>query len=149
MKTERTWVLIADAARATVYETRGVGNGLQAVEGMSFHNDTPPSRDLGRDRPARTHDREGPGRHAIEPKTDPHREDKHDFARFLAGTLGDALARKAFDHIVLVAPPAFLGFLREELPKPVAAVVKAELAKDLTKMPTVELPGHLADAVRV
>lgn len=149
MATVRTWVLIADAGRARVFETRGPGTGLEAIEELTLTNETPASRDLGRDRPARTFDSEGHGRHAIEPKSDPHREQKRDFARHLADELEAAHRRKAFEKLVIVAPPAFLGDLRSAVDAGVHSCITAEIAKDLTRTPTVELPAHLSDAIRL
>ncbi len=148
MTAVRTWVLVADAERAEVYETSGPGTGLAAVEGMAFAEDTAPSRELGRDRPARTFDSVGAGRHAVEPRLDPHREQKREFARHVVAALETARARRAFDRLVLVAPPAFLGDLRQALPAALAATVASEIAKDLTRTPRAELPGRLGDAVR-
>lgn len=147
MKATRTWVLIADGARAAIYENRGRGTGLHALDGLSFDHASDPAHELGRDRPTRSYDSVGHGRHANEPKTDPHDEQKHDFARILVAALERAHADKSFDQLVLVAPPAFLGTLRKDLPKAVAARVTSEIAKDLTKTPSIELPSHLGDAL--
>ncbi len=54
MKPIRTWVLIADAARARVFEARGKGHGLTAVRDMTLDAELAPSRDLGTDRPGRS-----------------------------------------------------------------------------------------------
>ncbi len=147
MKTIRTWVLIADGSRAEILENRGRGTGIRALDGLSFEHASDPAHELGRDRPTRSYDSVGHGRHANEPKTNPHDEQKHDFARILVAELERAHANKAFDQLVLVAPPTFLGTLRKELPKNVAALVTSEIAKDLTKTPVIELPSHLGDAV--
>jgi protein required for attachment to host cells len=149
MKSVRTWVLIADAGRARVLESRGPGTGLHAVDGLSFAQDTPPSRELGRDQPPRSFDSVGSGRHAMEPRNDPHRAQKLDFARQLADVLGAALAQKSFDKLVVVAPPPFLGDLRGVWPAPVAAAIVGEIAKDLTKAPTLELEAQLGDTLRL
>ncbi|NKB16242.1 MAG: host attachment protein [Sphingomonadales bacterium] len=149
MKTIRTWVLIADAGRARVLENRGPGTGMRGVEGLELENETLPSRELGRDRPARTFDSEGKGRHAIDPKTDPHREQKRDFARTLAALLEEALKEGSYDRLVIAAPPPFLGDLRDALPPAVRAVVSSEIVKDLTKVPVPELQSHVASVLRL
>jgi protein required for attachment to host cells len=82
-------------------------------------------------------------RHAIEPRTDPHRELKRDFAKHLSKVLAQGLADKSYDRLVIVAPPTALGDLRASLSEPVKHVVYAELDKDLVKTPTAELPDHL------
>lgn len=147
MKPQRTWILVADGSRAHVFENHGRGTGAHAVTGRSYTHASDASHDLGRDRPTRTHESVGNARHAAEPKSDPHEKQKLDFARILAAEITAAHAANLFDHLVLVAPHPFLGALREALPKPVADVVKSEIAKDLTKTPVADLAGHLADAV--
>ena len=82
-------------------------------------------------------------RHAIEPRTDPHRELKRTFAHELADMLDQRLTEKAYDRLVIVAPPKALGDLRAALSAHVKPLVYAELNKDLVKTPTAELPSHL------
>lgn len=147
MTQDRIWIVIADGSRAHILENRGRGTGTRAVEGRTYTHASDPSHEMGRDRPARTHDSAGPGRHAIEPRSDPHEKQKLDFARVLAAEIADAHSASSFDHLVLVAAHPFLGALRDALPKPIAALVRTEIAKDLTKTPAAELAGHLADAV--
>ena len=55
----------------------------------------------------------------------------------------------AYDRLVLVAPPTALGDLREALSDPVRSLVRAELDKDLTKIPVAELPSHLGAVLPV
>jgi protein required for attachment to host cells len=54
-----------------------------------------------------------------------------------------SLADKLYDKLVLVAPPATLGDLREALAKGVRACVTAEIAQDLVKIPASQLQSHL------
>lgn len=147
MKHDRIWIVVADGARAHILENRGRGTGAHAVEGRTYTHASDPSHELGHDRPTRSHESVGHARHAAEPKTDLHEKQKLDFARILAGEIATAQSAGLFDNLVLVAPHPFLGALRDALPKPVAALVKAEIAKDLTKTPAIELGGHLGEAV--
>jgi protein required for attachment to host cells len=144
MKQVRTWVLIADAARARVFETRGKGTGLAVVPDMSLDADLAPSHELGTDRPGRSFDSVGSGRHAMESPSDLHREQKRQFARRIADALDQRLATKAFDRLVLVAPPVTMGDLRAVLSDKTRAAVTAEAVADLTNTPVSELPAHLA-----
>lgn len=144
MKPIRTWVLIADAARARVFETKGQGNGLTPVEDMSLEAELAPSRELGSDRPGRSFDSAGVGRHAMESPSDLHREQKRQFARRIADALQQRQAARSFDRLVVVAPAVTMGDLRAALPDQVKATVTAEVVADLTKTPVAELPAHLA-----
>jgi protein required for attachment to host cells len=147
MKPIRTWVVIADAARARVFETRGRGTGLTPVADMALDADLAPSREIGTDRPGRTFESVGSTRHAMESPSDPHREQKRQFARRIAEAVEARQASKGFDRLVLVAPPVTMGDLRAALPAKVKAAVTAELVADLTNTPLSELPEHLADHV--
>ena len=144
MKPIRTWVLIADAARARIFENTGKGTGLTIVQDMTLDAELLPSHELGTDRPGRSFDSVGSGRHAMESPSDLHREQKRQFARRIAAAIGERQATQGFDSLVLVAPPVTMGDLRAALPDKVKAVVAAEVVADLTKTPMSELPAHLA-----
>ncbi|HEX5958225.1 MAG TPA: host attachment protein [Hyphomicrobiaceae bacterium] len=147
MKPIRTWVLIADGARAKVFETKGKGKGLTPVADMTLEAELAPSRELGSDRPGRSFESVGTTRHAMQSPSDPHREQKRQFARRIAETVQSKQAAKSFDRLVVVAPPVTMGDLRAALPNQVRAAVTAEVVADLTKTPVADLPAHLADYI--
>ena len=147
MKPTRSWIVIADGAQARILENQGPGKGLIPLPDKEMHQTLPPSRDIGADRPGRTHDRMGPGRHAMEPPTDAHREGKRRFAEELAGHLNAAALKQSYDRLVLVAPAKTLGDLRQALSKEAASKVDGELSKDLTSFPDHELAGHLGTVI--
>src|SRR5262245_26575071 len=131
MKPTTTWILIADGAHARIFANRGPGKGIEAVEGGVINGDHRPDHELVRDSAGRTFESVGDTRHAIAPKTDPHRELKRDFAKHLAEVLDRNYADKAFDRLVIVAPPTALGDLRAALTAQEKPHVYAELDKDL------------------
>lgn len=149
MKPTRTWILIADGARARVLLNAGPGKGLAPVPKAVFEAPHPPDRDINADRPGRTFDSAGQGRHAMEPQTSPHRANKAAFAKTLADFLTAEKARRAFDRLIIVAPPAALGDLRAKLSKDVQAIVQAELPKDLTNTRDADIAAHLTDVLAV
>ena len=129
MKAPKTWILIADGSHARVLETTGHGHPFTQVPLLAVSTELPPSRDLGTDRPPRAHESMGATRHAIEPRTDAHRELKRSFAEEVADMLNDQLATGSFSTLVIVAPPVTLGDPRKALSKQVAGHVVAEVAK--------------------
>jgi len=143
VKTVRTWILIADGARARVLETLGPGHGVHAVESHVFQGDHSATHDLVSDREGRTYSSHGPGRSAIEARSDPHRELKTQFAHHLAQMLAKDLERGSYDRLLVIAPPVMLGDLRSAITPAVRAKVIGELAKDLTKTPNSEVASHL------
>lgn len=149
MKPTTTWILIADGAHARLFANRGPGKGIEAVQGGVIEGDHRSDSELVRGSLGRTFESAGDMRHAIAPRTDPHRELKRDFAGQLADMLDQRLAEKAYDRLVLVAPPKALGDLRAALSEQVKPYVYAELDKDLVKTPTAELPQHLGAVLAV
>jgi protein required for attachment to host cells len=143
MKTIRTWVLIADAGRARVLASEGPGKGLAPVEGLALENELPPTHELVRDRQPRSMESVGNMRHPITPRTDPRRKEKRRFAAEIASALEEQLEIRAFDRLVVVAPPRALGDLRDAMPESVRLRVVNEVAKDLTKTPDGEVERHL------
>lgn len=143
MKPTITWILIADGARARFMSNSGPGKGLEALPDLVFEGDHKPTIDA--DRPGRTFDSVGEGRHAMAPVADPHELLKAQFVDQLAATLEQHA--DAFDRLVLVAPPHILGMLRKSMPDAVAAKVTGELGKDLTHTPNTELPKHLQEVI--
>lgn len=149
MKPTTTWILIADGAHARIFSNSGPGKGIVAVQGGVLEGDHRPDHELVSDGLGRSFESSGDMRHAIEPRTDPHRELKRTFAGRLADMLDQRLAEKAYDRLVIVAPPTALGDLRAALSEHVKPRVYAELDKDLVKTPTAELPSHLGAVMTI
>jgi protein required for attachment to host cells len=150
MKKTVTYILVADGARARLYANHGVGKGLQPVSGATHRADLHHhDREILSDKPGRAYNSVGEGRSAMEPQTEWHRFEKHKFAREMARVLDAAAANKAFDRLILVAPPATLGDLRTELSDATRKMVSAELPKDLTRHAEQELPEHLGSVLAV
>jgi protein required for attachment to host cells len=145
MKRITTWFLIADGTRARIAYNDGPGRGIKPVFDEEFRGQNLADRDIVSDRPGRTFDSGGEGRHAKEPPSDPRELEKRNFARGLARRLDEAAHRGDFDRLVLVAPPKVLGNLRALLSAKARAKVTQEIHKDLTQIPLREVQGHLGD----
>jgi protein required for attachment to host cells len=143
MKAPRTWILLADGHQAKVFETHGPNSDLLVVGDMMVAMELPPNRDIQNDRPGRSFESAGPTRHAMESRTDPHRELKRELARTVSDRLDAALKEGRFDRLCIVAPPATLGDLRRALSQPLKQRIVAEITKDLVHVPHQDLPSHL------
>jgi len=148
MKPRKTWILVADGARARILENEGPGTGLAPALNFNFAASHAPTRDYGADKPGRGQS-PGGGHHAKPPKVDWHCFEKHLFVKDVAKALEGALSDSAFDELVLVAPPKILGELRQALAEPVRSCVSGEVGKDLTHLTVHEMGEHLADKVRL
>lgn len=145
MKPVRTWIIVADSARARIFENTGPGKGISELEEHALEVELKPSGDIDADRPGRSFDSAGQGRHAMEPTTDANRQAKKQIVGEIAALLEKSYQRKSYDRLVLVAPPATLGDLRQGLGKTLSGVVYGELAKDLTKLAKDDIVGHLEE----
>jgi protein required for attachment to host cells len=138
------WALVADAQHARILEREApAGAWRERLEDRIEITD-PRSHEQGSDRPGRSHESASSARHAIEPRTDPHREAKRAFAIRLARHLEASEA--SYARLLLVAPPAFLGDLREALGDAARRKLQGTLDKDLTALKLAELGPRLDEA---
>lgn len=140
-----TWLLVADAERARIFAVAADGATLEREPLHELTAEMAPSREIASDRPGRTFDSAGEGRHAKAPPTDPKRHEKERFARAVVELLESARGRSEFDHLAVVAPPPMLGDLRTLLSPQLRAMVVAETAKDLAMRPAHDLETQLAE----
>ncbi len=138
----KTWILVADGehARVVVPAPHHHFRTITSLDSATAHQR---STDLGTDRPGRSFESANPTRHAIEPKSDPHRAAKQGFAHYLAGQMNAAAAEGQFDRLVLVAPAHALNDLRAALDGLAAARLDGTLTKDIVKLPEADLEEHL------
>lgn len=140
-----TWIVVADGARARILVHDSHAGALRELAAEARERPAPRSAEIGSDEPGRTYaSARGGARHALEPRSDPHREEERLFARELAGRLDAAARDGRFDKLALVAPAKALGDLRGELAEPTRRRVVAELHKELTGLALPELKAHLA-----
>jgi protein required for attachment to host cells len=141
------WVLVADASRARVFAADNrVANTLEEVTDHLHPESRLHNRDLVSDRPGRASDRASVARSAVEEEGGPKDHQATVFARELAGMLSDAAGEGKFEHLVLCAPPAFMGELREKLDDGVRQRISAEVTKDLTRAHRgADIRTHLPD----
>ena len=148
MSKKDKWILVADSGRARIFEVDRKTHRLNRAPLFELAQQVPASRDISRDRPGRTFESQGEGRHAKVQPTDPHRHLKSLFAHELAEKLDEERKKNAYRHLVVVAPPQMLGDLRKELDEQVRKMIVLEIDKDLSMLPPRELEGHLQDALR-
>ncbi len=136
-----TWILVSDAARGRLFEASGTPAGW--TELATYANPElrglPAQGGSGRSVP-RTHESVGAARHVIEPHTSRRDKSTQAFAHTLAADLLEANAHHRYERLFLVAPPHFLGVLREQLGD---AGIAGELGNDLAALPVAELMAHM------
>jgi protein required for attachment to host cells len=144
-----TWILVAQRARAIIFSSDGPDEPLRMVKEIDNPRGRLQSNQIDADRPGRSFDRAGHGRHALSTEESSREHVEHEFVRQLATLLDRERAVGAFDRLVLVAGPRLLGFLRIALTEPTRRLVAAQLNKELIDPTPGELRDHLKDLARV
>jgi len=127
------WVLVADRARARLFEFASSGQKL--VEIACFDNPEARVHGIARDRLPRVNESSGGIRHAIEPRTTMMEKSVDRFARSLIDELENGRTQQRYDQLILVAPPRFRGALHRHVDKPLKNCISAEISRDLTTWP--------------
>jgi protein required for attachment to host cells len=130
-----TWIVVADGARARLFEQLRPGAAI--VERESFARRAEPAAQA-RDRLSRTHDSIGPGRHAIEPRQTPHEAAERAFLDEVSEEIARYALARAFKRLILCAPPKAMGELRQKLPRRLRTATGAVL-KDIVERPQAEI----------
>jgi len=142
-----TWFVLADGSRARFLTRRPEDPGFEIVEEHDAPEARMPTREIVSDHPGSVQESASPARHGVGARHDAHRDRKDAFARLLADRLNAASAAGTFDALVIYAAPRSLAALRDALDDATRRKIKAEFAKDLTKVPLAELPRRLEEAV--
>ena len=143
-------IVVADEGEARFYDVTRPEVRLQEVGRLEDPASRLHDRDFKSDRPGRVFDHApGTGRrgavphHAVGGESGPHKHEAELFARRIVQQLERAQQEKGFDRIVLMAGPAFLGLLRQALPKSLRSMVVAEVHKDLVHEADEAVQAHL------
>jgi protein required for attachment to host cells len=138
------WILVSDAARARLFCAAERDSALVEVACYTNPELRGSAQAGGRDQPLpRTHDSLGPGRHAIEPHTSRRTKNARQFASALVDVLSAAHDQRQFQRLFLVAPPQFLGMLREAVGNPETIGLTGEIGRDYVALSPAELHDQL------
>lgn len=141
----RTWFLLADGRRARLLTEERRGAELQVAWSMEIG---PEDMYDPQDRPPRSFDRVGAGRHAMDKGRSLHEQEEEKFLRRVADRIGAGEKQAAFEHLVVAAPPRALGLLRAHFDQSVQARVRATASKDLLDETEAQLRERLRELLR-
>lgn len=147
----RVRIVVADQSEADFYELEQRDMPPQFVRRLKDADAHLHNRDLKSDRPGRVFDhapsqggrRGAVGHHSTGGERSPRKVEATRFARRIAEALDEERRHHRYERLVIMAPPAFLGLLRREMPTAVHAVLSAEIGKDLVHEPPEALSGYL------
>lgn len=124
-----TWILSANRSSASLFERDG--KTLRRLQDIAHPEGTKQNRETGTDAPGRSFDSFGQGRHAMSTAQEPVEHIAQKFALELAELLNKGRVKHAYDKLILIAEPKFLGLLRAALDKNTATLVSHTISKDL------------------
>ncbi len=138
-----TYIVVADAARARIFTRDALTlieqENLVHAEGRLHEGD------LVTDSPgADVHEATSSAARASDEGTASQHE-KEMFAKQLAQRLYTARTQNSLEKLIIVAPPKFLGLLRDKLDAPTQKLVIHTLSKDLSKASLEEIQNAVSD----
>lgn len=128
-----TWILVAESSRAKLFSSVDRSEPPTEIKAFAHPEGRLPERELVSDTSGFDGGSVGQAHHLMQKKVSARDVEAEKFARELAGHLDDARVHRRFDRLVLMAPPNFLGRLRNCLDKEVTSMVTKEIDKNLVQ----------------
>lgn len=141
---KRTWIVVANAARARLCEFDPRDGSLTELADFAHPAARQKGADLGTDRPGHAEKGNASVRTSFEPHTDRHRKEREAFAREIAAHVDLAVRDGRCPAVALIASNPFLGELRAQLGESAAKALAATLPSDLTHAALPELAQRVA-----
>lgn len=145
MKPTRTLIVVVDGRNVRFLENDGPGKGLFQLRDTAQNIDKPEGVDSQQGRAFNSVEK---ARHKLEPhhtKSNP----TGNFAGDLVKKISQSYSDDQFDRLILCAAPDMLAQLRQRIDVSLSSVVIAEIPKDLTHVPTGDLPSHFEHVLAV
>ncbi len=144
------WYLVANRKEALIFQQnfRQKGGEFTFVERFLHPRGQLKERELVSDRPGRG--RSGPdgARYALDPRTSAQDQEAVEFSQQLGAHLIDRLERGAFDELVIVAEPRFLGYLRGVFPTRLKSCVVSEIRREFVRGSNAQMEAQIRAAMK-
>jgi len=141
-----TWILVANSARARLYENTGIGKGLKLVSEFEHPESRMKGSELVSDRAGFVQG-VGNGHASRQQATDPKQNEAEHFALEIARTLEHGRGQNKYERLILVAGSPFLGILKARLPDQVSTLTSDTLDKDYTAATDREIGKYLEHCI--
>jgi protein required for attachment to host cells len=138
-----TWIVVANAFQAQLYERAKPRDPLQALESLVHPESRLKSAELNDDQPGSAMT-QGGGHTAYSPATEPKDKEQEKFARQIVERLQQGVRGDRCGALMLFASPAMLGMLRNLLDASSAKLIQHSAAIDLTAFSGRELEARIA-----
>jgi protein required for attachment to host cells len=136
------WVVVCDGKKALLLENLGDTKVLKLKTREVHEQPDAKTSDQGTDKPGRSVNSIDSRRSAME-QTDWHVQEEERFLQRLASRLDAEVNAGNAKSVIMVAPPRALGVLRQAYSQNLRNVLRAEIDKDLVKMPVDQIEKHL------
>lgn len=137
------WVVVCDGKKALVLENVGDEKFLNLKTREVHEQADLSTHEQGTDAPGRAINSVDGRRSAME-QTDWHDQAEQKFLHKLVGHLEAEVHAGKTKALIVVAPPRALGMLRQVYTPNLRGALRAEVDKDLVKLPVHEIEKHLA-----
>jgi protein required for attachment to host cells len=138
----KLWVLVADKSRARFFTLSESHSTLLDAGELEHPEAREHEQALTSDRPGRSFDSTGQGRHAMGSAVEPGEQETLRFAKHVADHVQAAHNKGQYDRLLLVAGSPMLGLLREKL-KTLPKLDLTEIEKKLGQYDALEIRKHL------
>ncbi len=129
---DRTWIVVANAARARLCEYDPRDGSLTELGDFVHAAARQKGSELGTDRPGHAEKGQASLRTSFEPHTELHHKEREHFARELAQHLDEAVVQGRCRAVALIASSPFLGELKAQLGTAASKAIVATAPTDLT-----------------
>jgi protein required for attachment to host cells len=147
MKGKTVWIVVASKARARIFSSGAIKSmPLTEIHALVDPQSRLHQRDVMTDRPGRTYNRLGYGRHAIQQRYSLKRESSRRFAMRICAYLEQAHRRHIFQNLVLIASAEFLGLLRRQMSSELRLCIQREIPKNVSTLPLHRVPEFLSQS---
>lgn len=143
------WILVADRTRAKLFHAIPGGHGPFPVLACFTHEQgrlLPQERNT--DKPGRAVHPAG-WTSAVEPHEDADHVENRRFAAELVSYLERGRLERRFDRLTVIAPPKFLGVLRDAWKSSLKPLIGTEIPQDLMQLSDAELQQRLESLATV
>ena len=138
------WVMVADKSKARIFTIADPRGALLDEVVLEHPQAREREQTLTSDRPGRSYDSKGQGRHAMGTSVEPDQQETIRFAKQIADHVQAAHNEGRCDRLLLVAGPPLLGLLREPL-NTLTGLRVSEIEKNLGQYDAREIRRHLPE----
>jgi protein required for attachment to host cells len=140
----KLWIVVADKSKARIFTVTDRRGPLEHIVELGHPEARDREQTLTSDRPGRSFDSKGQGRHAMGSAVEPDKQETIRFSKKVADYVQSAHNTGRCDRLLLVAGPPLLGLLRENL-KSSSGLEISEIEKNLGQYDTPEVRRHLPE----